>query len=70
MTKVHWHRGYSNKTACGILAYPTKVPDEYDTAINGRIECTPLHRKVTCLKCQRVMMIGKYDRTKISTELP
>ena len=60
--KTHWHLGYSNKTACGILAYKTEVTDEYDTAWNSRIEC---NRKPTCKLCQRVMRIDSQGRSTV-----
>ena len=57
MIKIHWHLHYTNRTACGILAYRTDVIDEYDTAKNGRIECASDETEVTCQNCCRVMML-------------
>lgn len=59
--KIHWHLVYTNKTACGTLAYPTEVRDEYNTATNGRIDCTDKPKAVTCLRCQKVMRLGKWS---------
>ena len=58
--RIHWHLGYSNKTACGMLAYPSDVTDEFDTPTNNRIECTKEERLVTCRNCQKVMRLGKW----------
>ena len=57
--KVHWHLGYSNKTACGRLAYKTEWEGEFDTPLNGRIECAIRGRSedVTCERCKKVMDI-------------
>ena len=59
--RTHWHLGYCNKTACGILVYKTAVSNEFDTAINTRLECS---LKPTCKRCQKVMRIGSFERTK------
>ncbi len=60
--KVHWHLGYSNKTACGILAYKTAWVGEYDTDRGQRIECAVNGSDdVTCLRCQKVMLLGKWE---------
>ena len=65
--KLHWHLGYSNKTACGILVYPTKMAGEYDTAANGRVLCKTLNCEVvTCERCQKVMRLGKWARQPIA----
>lgn len=55
--KIHWHLGYSNKTACGILAYEAIAQDEYDTVAGGRIECSGDEKKVDCKSCRRVMLL-------------
>ena len=60
MAKVHWHLGYSNKTACGVLAYTTNVQDEYDTVGGGRVECSGHEKNVTCASCRRVMLLDTY----------
>lgn len=62
--KIHWHLGSLKKTACGRYAYPSDVTDEYITARNDRLECTRVTRKVTCGGCQRVLLIGKYERRR------
>ena len=59
--RTHWHLDYCNKTACGILVYKTAVSNEFDTAINTRLECSD---KPTCRRCQKVMRIGMYDHSK------
>ena len=63
--KIHWHLGYVNKTACGILAYKTRWIGEYDTARNERISCTICSRSqdVSCQRCQKVMLLGKWARS-------
>jgi hypothetical protein len=57
--RTHWHLGYCNKTACGILIYKTAVANEFDTATCTRLECS---LKPTCRRCQKVMRIGKFER--------
>lgn len=62
---MHWRLGYQNTTGCGILAYATNWEGEFDTAVNGRIECTILQKNVTCKNCKRAMMIGDpYDNRR------
>ena len=31
--RTHWHLGYCNKTARGILVYKTAITDEFDTRL-------------------------------------
>jgi hypothetical protein len=61
--KIHWFLGYSKKTACGMLAYPTDWRGEYDTPTCGRIFCAVDGRSedVSCLRCQKIMMLGRWS---------
>src|SRR5216684_3362638 len=58
--KAHWHLGYSKKTACGMLAYPTSVSGEFDTPTSNRIDCAIRPKDVTCARCKKVMLLGKW----------
>ena len=62
--KAHWHLGYSNMTACGILAYLDILGishgriTEYDMVSGTKIDCANDPKYVTCGNCRRVMLLA------------
>jgi hypothetical protein len=57
--KTHWHLGYSNKTACGLLAYPEKTKGEFCLVSRSRIDCAEQPKHVSCRSCQQVMLLNR-----------
>lgn len=69
MTKSHWYLGYSNKTACGLLAYVSDCVDckRPSNAVDRRfisptdhpIYCARKPEHVNCRSCRRVMLLPR-----------
>lgn len=65
---VHWHRGVSQITACGVTAYPAtlmgfvQIGNRFITRNDKEIHVTREQHKITCKNCQRVLGVGLYRK--------